>query len=86
MVYQYNMINFTIQQTINVYDYIVELYSIDNLPIDTNAVSSGLLGLNDTSMPNDIINILTNISGVFKIRILDSTNNSLILNSEKYLP
>jgi hypothetical protein len=79
------MINFTLQQTLNVYDYIVELYSIDNIAIDSSSLSTVLLGLNDTSMPNDIVNVLTNITGVYKIRILDLDNN-LLLNSEKYLP
>lgn len=79
------MINFTLQNTLNIYDYIVELYSIDNALIDNSEVSTVLLGLNDTSMPNDIINVLTNIQGVYKIRILD-LNNILLLNSEKYLP
>jgi len=79
------MINFTLQNTLNIYDYIVELYSIDNALIDNSEVSTAILGLNDTSMPNDIINVLTNIQGVYKIRILD-LNNILLLNSEKYLP
>jgi len=79
------MINFTLQQTLNIYDYIVELYSIDNIAIDSSSLSTVLLGLNDTSMPNDIVNVLTNITGVYKIRILDLDNN-LLLNSEKYLP
>jgi len=79
------MYNFTLQQTINIYDYIVEIYSIDNESIDQYAVSMLITGLNDTSMPNDIVNILANVSGVCKIRILDQ-NLNLVLNSEKYLP
>jgi hypothetical protein len=79
------MTNFTLQQTLNVYDYIVQLYSIDNIVIDSSSLDTALLGLNDTSMPNDIVNVLTNIAGVYKIRILDLDNN-LLLNSEKYLP
>jgi len=79
------MANFTLQQTLNVYDYIVQLYSIDNIVIDSSSLDTALLGLNDTSMPNDIVNVLTNIAGVYKIRILDLDNN-LLLNSEKYLP
>ena len=78
------MPNFTLQQTLTLYDYTVEIYSLDNESIDQYAVSVLVSGLNDTSMPNDIVNILTNVSGVSKIRILDQDNN-LILNSEKYL-
>lgn len=79
------MPNFTLQQIINVYSYIVELYSVNNESIDQSTVSILVAGLNDTSMPNDIVNILANVSGVSKIRILDE-NMNLILNSEKYLP
>lgn len=79
------MANFNLQQTLQVYSYNVEVYSLENETLNLTLVSQAVASLTESSMPNHIVEVLEVISGVSKIRVLD-LNNNLILNSEKYIP
>lgn len=78
------MPEFTLQQTLNIYNYIVKLYNINNEIIDIETVNTAVMTLNENSMPNNIVETLEQVSGVSKIQILDP-DNTLILNSEKLI-
>lgn len=79
------MADFNLQQTLQVNNYTVEIYTVNNETIDANSISEALSTLNETSMPNHLVEVLEAIAGVSKIRVLDS-NGNLLVNSEKYIP
>jgi hypothetical protein len=79
------MPNFTLQHSFNVHNYTIEISSINNDIINYNSVSVIVSGISDTDMPSDMVNLFTDVSGVYSIRILDQ-NMNLLLNSEKFLP
>lgn len=79
------MTSFNLQQTLQVYSYTVELYSINDETIDNNLVSEAASSLNENSMPNHVVEVLEVIGGVSRIRVLDNSGN-VLLNSEKFIP
>jgi len=79
------MLNFTLQHSFNVHNYIIQISSINNDNINYNSVSIIASGISYTDMPSDMVNLFTDVSGVYSIRILDQ-NMNLLLNSEKFLP
>lgn len=79
------MANFILSSTINVNDFIVKIYHIDNDTIDVSVVNDVLSDTSSLDYPNKIVEKLQDINGVSKIEVLDS-ENKLLLNSEKFLP
>lgn len=79
------MSNFTLQHTINVHNYIIEVSSINNDSINYNSIAMIASGISNNDMPNDIVSLFTDVVGVYNIKILDQ-NMNLLLNSEKFIP
>lgn len=79
------MLNFTLQHSLNIHNYTIEISSINNESIDYNSVLTIASGISNTDMPSDMANLFTDVPGVYNIRILDQ-NMNLVLNSEKFLP
>jgi len=79
------MPNFTLQHRFNVHNYVIEISSINNDNINYNSISVISSGISNTDMPSNMVNLFTDVPGVYSIRILDQ-NMNLLLNSEKFLP
>lgn len=79
------MVNFILHSTINVNNFTVKIYNIENETIDNSVISSALSDTNSLDYPNKIVEKLQDINGVSKIEIFDEQNN-LLVNSEKFLP
>ena len=79
------MSNFTLQHSVNVHNYIIEISSINNDSINYNSIAIIASGISNTDMPNDMAPLFADVAGVYNIRILDQ-NMNLLINSEKLLP
>lgn len=76
------MDDFILNRTLNVNEFIVKIYSINNEIIDNDYIDQNIETLNTLKMPNNIVEFLEPINGVSKIEIYDIDNN-LLINSSK---
>lgn len=79
------MANFILHSTININNFIVKLYNIDNETIDDVLVTDSLNDVETLDYPNKIVEKLQDLYGVSKIEIFD-TDEKLLVNSEKFIP
>jgi hypothetical protein len=79
------MANFILQSTININNFNVKIYHIENETIDTNALNFSLSDIMLLDYPNKIIEKLQDINGVSKIEVYDEENHLLLVN-EKFFP
>lgn len=78
------MTNFILQSTININNFNIQIYSLENELIDVNQFNFSLYDMASLDYPNKIVEKLQDINGVSKIEVFDESNN-LLLVSEKFL-
>lgn len=78
------MANLILKNVLNINNFIVKLYHLENEDIDMTAVNELLGDTNLLDFPNKIVEKLQDLSGVSRIEIYD-INNNLLINSEKII-
>lgn len=79
------MPNFVLHSTRTVNSFTVKIYHIDNETVENSAIDNALADASTLNYPSDIVEKLQYINGVSKIEVYDE-NNTLLLNSEKFIP
>ena len=79
------MPNFILHSSRQVNSFTVKIYHIDNETVEASNIDSALADVSTLNYPSDIVEKLQDINGVSKIEVYDE-NNTLVLNSEKFIP